>query len=78
MVIVYALKNEINSEIYVGISKDPQARLVQHNSGTNRYTKAFIPWKIFFTEERPDYASARIREKYFKAASGKKHLRKLI
>jgi predicted GIY-YIG superfamily endonuclease len=51
MVIVYALKNKINSEIYVGISKDPKQRLKQHNSGTNRYTKAFAPWEIFYTEE---------------------------
>jgi putative endonuclease len=49
-VFVYALKNQINNEIYVGISSDPERRLKEHNSGKNRYTKAFKPWSIFYTE----------------------------
>ena len=48
---VYALKNNINNEIYVGIALDPQIRLLEHNRGKNRYTKAFMPWQIFYTEE---------------------------
>ncbi len=40
---VYALKNKINNEIYVGISNDPERRLIEHNVGKNRYTKAFMP-----------------------------------
>ncbi len=48
MISVYALANPFNSEIYIGISKDILARLKQHNSGKNRYTKAFIPWKIIY------------------------------
>ena len=49
VVTVYALKNSINDEIYVGISTDPERRLKEHNSGKNRYTKAFKPWSIFYT-----------------------------
>ena len=71
MVFVYALSNKVNSEIYIGISKDPERRLLEHNRGQNMYTKAFKPWVIIYTEEYPDYASARIREKYFKTAAGK-------
>jgi hypothetical protein len=47
-VFVYALKNQINDEIYVGISADLDRRLKEHNSGKNRYTKAFLPWTLFF------------------------------
>jgi predicted GIY-YIG superfamily endonuclease len=46
-VFVYALKNQINDEIYVGISADLDRRLKEHNSGKNRYTKAFLPWTLF-------------------------------
>ena len=74
MVTVYALKNKINNEIYVGISKDPNRRLIEHNSGKNRYTKAFSPWHIFFQELYDDYESARIREIYLKSSAGKRYL----
>jgi putative endonuclease len=75
---VYALKNFVNAEIYVGISENPERRLKEHNSGKNRYTKAFMPWKILYTESHPDYAEARKREKYLKSAAGKKYLKNIL
>ncbi|MBL7870937.1 MAG: GIY-YIG nuclease family protein [Cyclobacteriaceae bacterium] len=75
---MYALHNFNNEEIYVGISKDVERRLAEHNLGLNRYTKAFKPWKVFYTESHPTYSSARVREKYFKNASGKRYLRKVV
>jgi len=77
MITVYALKNQVNSEIYVGITNSLERRLIEHNSGRHRYTKAFKPWTVFYTEEHPDYSSARKREKYLKAASGKRFLKKV-
>jgi len=77
-VFVYALRNFINEEIYVGISHDVEKRLTEHNLGKNRYTKAFRPWKVFYTEPHPTYSSARVREKYFKHASGKRYLKKIL
>ncbi len=77
-VFLYALRNAVNEEIYVGISQDVVKRLKEHNAGKNRYTKAFTPWTVFYTEPHPDYASARTREKYFKNASGKNHLRDIL
>jgi len=78
MVFVYALANKINNEIYIGLSISPERRLQEHNSGKNRYTKAFIPWSIVFQESFPDYKSARIREKYFKTAAGKRFLKHVL
>ncbi|MBK5284463.1 MAG: GIY-YIG nuclease family protein [Bacteroidia bacterium] len=77
-VLVYALKNAVNAEIYVGISENPVRRLREHNTGKNKYTKAFMPWEIFFMETHPDYSHARKREKYLKSAAGKKFLRKFL
>jgi len=74
MVYVYSLKNEMNAEIYVGITTDIRRRLKEHNTGKNRYTKAFIPWEVFYIEEQPDYMHAREREKYLKSAAGKRFL----
>jgi predicted GIY-YIG superfamily endonuclease len=77
-VYVYCLSNAVNKEIYVGISNDVERRLLEHNKGRNRYTKAFVPWKVIFIEPHPDYMAARVREKYFKSAAGKKHLHKIL
>lgn len=79
MVIVYALYNKINSKIYIGITIDIKRRLKEHNAGKNRYTKAFMPWMVFFKEQSEDYSSARKRELYFKSTKGRRELkRKLI
>jgi putative endonuclease len=77
-VFVYALANNLNSEIYVGISKQVDIRLHEHNSGKNRYTKAFVPWHLFFSEPHNSYMEARKREKYFKSAAGKKILKSFL
>jgi putative endonuclease len=75
LVTVYALSNTINAEIYIGMTTDIVRRIKEHNSGANRYTKAYKPWKIFYTEILEDYSSARIREKYFKTTKGRREQR---
>ena len=75
MITVYSLKNQINNEIYVGITKDLSIRLVDHNKGKNRYTKAFMPWTVFYKEDYPNYETARKREKELKSTTGKRFLR---
>jgi putative endonuclease len=75
IVYVYALKNNFNNEIYVGISADPERRLKEHNAGKNRYTKAFKPWSIFYLEQCDGFEAARKREIYYKSAAGKRKLK---
>ena len=72
---LYALCNDTNEEIYIGISDNPDRRIVEHNKGKNRYTKAFLPWSIFYLERFNDYGSARVGEKYYKRSNNKKKLR---
>jgi len=76
MVTVYVLLSLKDKATYVGMALDPLKRLQEHNSGKNRYTKAHLPWKIVYTEEHPDWASGRIREKYLKSTAGKNWLKK--
>ncbi|MBL7811107.1 MAG: GIY-YIG nuclease family protein [Candidatus Kapabacteria bacterium] len=78
IIFIYVLSNSFNAEKYVGISKSPETRLKQHNSGTNRYTKAFIPWTIIYLESAVSWEAARKREKYLKSAAGKRFLVKQI
>ena len=77
MVEVYAIKSEINGDIYVGMARNAERRLKEHNNGKNRYTKGLKPWAIITVELFPDWASARTREKYLKSGIGKEFLKSI-
>jgi len=74
MITVYVLLSLKDGATYVGMASDASKRLKEHNHGKNRYTKGHMPWKIIYTEQHPDWASARIREKYLKSTAGKNWL----
>jgi putative endonuclease len=78
MVTVYVLFSEKDNATYVGMALDAQKRLIEHNTGKNRYTKGHLPWKIIYTETHPNWSDARIREKYLKSTAGKNWLKKFI
>ena len=78
MITVYAIISEINGDIYVGIAKDADIRLKEHNAGKNRYTKGLRPWKTLCRELQPDWQAARKREKYLKSGVGKEFLKSLV
>ncbi|MEO6488663.1 MAG: GIY-YIG nuclease family protein [Ferruginibacter sp.] len=75
---VYAIRSEINGDIYVGIANDSDLRLKEHNAGKNRYTKGLKPWKKIYEELQADWSEARKREKYFKSGVGKEFLKSLV
>ena len=75
---IYILKSINYEKTYVGITNNLQRRLKEHNSGKSNYTSKFKPWKIVFTEEADDLATARKREKYFKSAAGRKKIKNII
>jgi predicted GIY-YIG superfamily endonuclease len=76
MITVYVLLSLKDGATYVGMASDASKRLKERNHCKNRYTKGHIPWKIIYTEHHPDWASARIREKYLKSTAGKNWLNK--
>ncbi|MEO7044285.1 MAG: GIY-YIG nuclease family protein [Ferruginibacter sp.] len=76
MIIVYVLLSLKDNATYVGMAMNAVSRLKEHNAGKNHYTKGHLPWTIIYTEEHPDWAHARIREKYLKSTAGKKWLQK--
>ena len=74
MITVYVLESVSDATWYTGMAQDAIVRLKEHNAGKNRFTKGHMPWKIIYKEQHPDWASARVREKYLKTAAGKKWL----
>ena len=73
-IVVYVIESLTDKTWYTGMAKDAEHRLTEHNAGKNRFTKGHRPWKIIYTETHPDWASARLREKYLKSAAGKRWL----
>jgi len=78
MVVVYVIESLSDGIWYTGMAIDPIHRLKEHNSGKNRFTKGHQPWRIIYTENHPDWAAARIKEKYLKTAAGKIWLAKYL
>ena len=75
---VYAIVSERDGIIYVGIARDCDKRLRDHNAGRSKYTSGHIPWRLFYKEYAGDSQGAREREKYYKTASGKRKLRAIL
>lgn len=72
---VYAIISSIDGRIYVGMSDDPERRLTEHNSVRAKSTKAFKPWKLFFSRKTNNRKEARELEKYYKSGTGKEKLK---
>lgn len=61
-----------DATLYTGITNHLQKRLQQHHQGkAAKYTRGRGPFKLVWTEEHPDRASASRREREIKAWSRK-------
>ena len=77
MFYVYALSSLVRSYIYVGLTSDLDERFKRHNSGREKTTKPYLPFKLIMVEEVSTRVEARKREKYWKSGVGKEHLKTL-
>ncbi|MCK9572511.1 MAG: GIY-YIG nuclease family protein [Candidatus Omnitrophica bacterium] len=77
-VFVYVLRSNKDNSNYVGISRDPNKRLVEHNSGYSKYTRGHRPFELIYREEFVDRVSARHQEKYLKSGTGRDFINKLF
>ena len=75
MYYVYVLRSEKSPKRYVGRSKHPDKRLIEHNEGRTRSNKYGIPWEIVYTEKYNSIEEAIQRERYFKTAAGRRFLK---
>ena len=75
MVWVYAISSVVRNYIYVGMTKDVDARLARHNKGREKITKPYAPFQFIYTEVCANRVKAREREKYWKSGIGKQKLR---
>jgi len=67
-VFVYALISLRDNTFFIRISKNPNNRLIEHNSGKTKYTSGHLPYKLIYCSQAyPSYADARIQEKKLKS-----------
>ncbi len=71
MITVYVIKSVDKKYRYVGITDNFERRFFEHNSGKNKSTRPYTPFKIIRTEK---YNEARQREKFLKSGVGRKFL----
>ena len=72
---VYILRSEKIKKHYIGCSSDLKERLISHNLGKVKSTKAYKPWKILFYEAFDNEKDARVEEKLFKTGQGRRILK---
>lgn len=75
---VYAIKSVVDGRIYVGMSKDIEQRLKDHNLGCIFSTKGYKLWMLIYIERVGSRIDAREKEKFYKSGSGKELLKKII
>jgi putative endonuclease len=75
---VYVIRSNKDNIFYSGMSQNVNKRIEEHNSGKSTFTKAHMPWILIYQEECPSIKNARIREKYFKSAAGRRFIHKII
>ena len=74
---VYCLSSQTRKYLYVGMTNNVERRVREHNSGKERTTRAYRPFRLVYVEAFESRSEARIREKYLKSGRGKALLRKL-
>ena len=75
---VYVMKSMKDDGFYVGISKDPDKRLIGHNWGMTKSTKGRRPFELVYAEKVISRQEARRREKYLKSGVGREFIKSLI
>ena len=75
---VYVLYNKQKNFIYVGYSEDLKSRVISHNKGENKSTKAYLPLELIHYEAYKNIADAKRRELYLKSNRGRTTLMTML
>ena len=70
MYYVYVIKSMKKNFMYIGSTGDLKRRFKEHNAGTERSTKIYIPFRLIYYEAYASKHSALIRENSLKHHGG--------
>jgi putative endonuclease len=74
----YVLQSLKDNSLYIGYTFKLKKRFDEYNSGKNRATKPFIPYKLIFYEAFLNRIDAKNREEYLKSGYGRRSIKKLL
>lgn len=78
MFYTYILQSDKNGRYYVGSCSDIVERLKRHNNELVKSTKAYLPWKVIYTETYQTLSETRKREYQIKSWKKRSAIEKLI
>ncbi|HEY5713825.1 MAG TPA: GIY-YIG nuclease family protein [Candidatus Gracilibacteria bacterium] len=68
---VYILRSQKDEKRYIGMTRDLERRLAEHNTGMVKSTKNRKPMRLVYTEKFTTKEEASVREKFFKTGQGR-------
>jgi putative endonuclease len=74
---VYVLQSTVDGNLYTGLSRNPEKRLLEHNQGKTRSTRHRRPFILLFYDTFNTRVEARKREKYLKSGVGREYIKKI-
>lgn len=75
---VYIIQSRKDGSYYVGSTADVETRLLRHNEGWSRSTKAKVPWVVVHVEPFSSKTDALQREKEIKKMKSRSFIERLI
>ncbi len=74
----YILQSLKDKSLYIGYTADLKKRFKGHNSGENKATKPFRPYKLIHYEAFLNRIDAKHREEYLKSGWGFRSIKKML
>ena len=75
---LYILQSIPSGKFYVGVSDNPERRLIYHNSLEKGFTSRYRPWEIKFTKAYPTKFEAMNMERKIKSWKSKIMIERVI
>jgi len=66
MFYIYVIKSKKDGNIYIGYTNDLKRRIIEHNTGKNKYTKNKYPYELIYYESYKNMSDAKFRESNLK------------
>lgn len=75
---IYILYSSTHDRYYIGQTSDLDKRLIRHNKGYVRSTKAYTPWELVYHEEHTSRSESMRRERYLKSLKSRLKIEELV
>ena len=75
---VYVIRSLKDNRLYKGMTTNLPLRIIEHNAGKNKSTKAYVPWELVYKKEFTERLLARKWELYLKTGRGRDFIKSYL